>query len=74
MNVTDMLKATFQRLANWLDAGDKGEERRSDSKALPLADKDNGGDAGKSRVGPDLGEDDFGFNHYFPPCPLTERK
>lgn len=70
MNATDTLKATFQGLANWLVRVTK-QERRSDSKALPLADRDNGGDAGKSRVRPDLGEDDFGFNHYFLPCPLT---
>lgn len=68
------VESHIPRAANWLDAGDRGEVRRSDSTALLLPDKDNGGDGGKSRVGRDLGGDDFGFNHYFPPCPLTQRK
>lgn len=73
MNVIDTLKATSQELDNWFDAHDK-KERRSASKALHPADNDNGGVGGKSRVGPDLEEGNFGFYHYFLPCPLIQRK
>lgn len=74
MNMRGMLEVTFKGLASRLDAGGEGEERLSNSKALLLGDKENGGEAGKSRVGVEFGENEFAFGHYFAPYLLTQRK